>query len=230
VGGPVAGRHLFSIHSGPDEPWIERLVIDDLRNLTDLDLEPLARGIPPGAGERDDGPLFLVCTNGRRDPCCAERGRPVAAALGSDDGVPAWECSHIGGDRFAATLVAFPHGLYFGRVDPSSARTIVDAYGAGRILLDAYRGRSSHPFAAQAAEIHLRRAHGMVGVDDLRLVDVVTDGARSVARFRAADGVVLGAEVRTSPAEPARPVTCHTDDPSNPPAYAVRELEEISPG
>ena len=28
-----------------------------------------------------DAPLWLVCTNGRRDRCCAEAGRPVAAAL-----------------------------------------------------------------------------------------------------------------------------------------------------
>ena len=27
------------------------------------------------------GPVFLVCTNGKHDPCCAEWGRPVYRAL-----------------------------------------------------------------------------------------------------------------------------------------------------
>src|SRR5687768_1305123 len=32
-------------------------------------------------GETSDDPILLVCTHGRRDACCAQRGWPVAAAL-----------------------------------------------------------------------------------------------------------------------------------------------------
>ena len=56
-------------------------------------------------------PLVLVCTNGRHDPCCATFGRPLARVLREgaqrDD---VWECSHIGGDRFAANIVILPEG------------------------------------------------------------------------------------------------------------------------
>jgi hypothetical protein len=228
--GTPVGRHLFMIHSGPEGPWMERLRVEAPEDVLRLDLEPLGRGVPPRIGERWAGPLFLVCTNGRRDPCCAERGRPVAAALASAHAEGVWECSHIGGDRFAATLVAFPHGLYFGRVGPGRGAAIADAYAAGRIDLPAFRGRSAYPFAAQAAEIHLRQAHGLDGVDDLRLTELTGGLADFVARFETVDGAPLGAAVRVSAADPARPFTCHAEGASNPPAFDVRELDGVSGG
>ena len=119
-------RHVFLIHSGPGGPWIRHAVVDTLADLMAMDLEPL------GSGERSigkpwDGPLFVVCTNGRRDACCAERGRPLAGRLTIEWPDRAWECTHIGGDRFAATLVAFPHGLYFGRMEPDHGAGIAEA-------------------------------------------------------------------------------------------------------
>ena len=47
-------------------------------------------------------PMLLVCTHGVHDTCCAVRGRPVAAALARRWPEATWECSHVGGDRFAA--------------------------------------------------------------------------------------------------------------------------------
>ncbi|OFO15701.1 hypothetical protein HMPREF3088_02985, partial [Corynebacterium sp. HMSC22B11] len=45
-------------------------------------------GNPPGA-RRVDHPILLVCTHGRRDRCCAVRGRPLAAALSKHFDEPA---------------------------------------------------------------------------------------------------------------------------------------------
>ena len=73
------------------------------------------------AFEPSADPLFVVCTHGRRDPCCAEQGRPLAERLAATARDDVWESTHIGGDRFAANLVAFPHGLYFGRLEPRRA-------------------------------------------------------------------------------------------------------------
>src|SRR4051795_13422727 len=50
-------------------------------------------------------PVYLVCTQGRHDQCCAIDGRPVAAALALTRPAETWECTHVGGDRFAANLV-----------------------------------------------------------------------------------------------------------------------------
>ena len=76
-------------------------------------------------GDPEGEPLFVVCTHGRRDPCCAERGRPLAQGLAASFPDVTWESTHVGGDRFAANLVAFPHGLYFGRVEPDEGPEIV---------------------------------------------------------------------------------------------------------
>ena len=71
--------------------------------------------------------LILVCTNGRHDQCCANRGRPLVRALRETRWADQlWECSHIGGDRFAANVVVLPDSIYFGRVEPESAVPLLE--------------------------------------------------------------------------------------------------------
>ncbi|ETT26182.1 hypothetical protein RR21198_0024 [Rhodococcus rhodochrous ATCC 21198] len=42
---------------------------------------------------------------------------------------------HVGGDRFAATMVVLPEGLYFGRLGTDSTDDLVDTYPAGTLVL-----------------------------------------------------------------------------------------------
>ena len=49
--------------------------------VLDLDLAALGAGRSPGLTPYD-GSVLCVCTHGRHDACCAERGRPVAAGAG----------------------------------------------------------------------------------------------------------------------------------------------------
>jgi hypothetical protein len=167
----TSGVPCFAIRSGPGEPWIETTTLGKIGDALELDLDGLGRGERPGL-ETHDRPLFLVCTHGRRDVCCAERGRPLAVELSRSHPDETWESTHIGGDRFAGNLLAFPHGLYFGRVGPDEAAGIASAYLEGRLALEHFRGRSSLPFVVQAAEIALRRREGLDGIDD-----VVFEGA-----------------------------------------------------
>jgi hypothetical protein len=69
-----------------------------------------------------------------------------------------WECSHLGGDRFAATLIIFPEGLYYGRASVGDAPGLVERYRHGVIDPRTFRGRSSSPNVVQAAE-SAARAH-----------------------------------------------------------------------
>jgi hypothetical protein len=103
-------------------------------------------------GTPSDRPLIAVCTQGRHDECCAVRGRPVAATLAARYPEETWECSHIGGDRFAATMILFPHALTFGRMDDLDPVEAVEEYAAGRIATEGYRGRASLPRVVQAAQ------------------------------------------------------------------------------
>jgi len=124
-----------------------------------------------GHGEPLDHPLLLVCTHGKRDRCCARYGQTLCQALhaaGHPEWV--WQASHVGGDRFAGNLVCLPEGLYFGRVGRTEAEAVLAAYVAGRIELEHYRGRSCYAFPVQAAEAAVRRATGLTGFYDLRLV------------------------------------------------------------
>ena len=121
-------------------------------------------------GARSAAPVYLVCTHGRHDTCCAIRGRPVAAELAVHRPAATWECSHVGGDRFAANLVVQPHGLYYGQVTQDTAMEIASAYEAGELVLDLLRGRASMSRAVQAAQHFARQALDERRVDALRPV------------------------------------------------------------
>ncbi len=53
-------------------------------------------------------PLALVCTNGKRDRCCALLGRPLAAELASSGVEGVWEVTHLGGHRFSPPCSCCP--------------------------------------------------------------------------------------------------------------------------
>lgn len=179
-------RACFLVYSGARERRIRVFEVGDPAELLDLDLRGLVHRRFDGVGEPMEDPLFLVCTHGKHDSCCARRGGPLYRALA--DLPTAWECTHIGGDRFAGNLVCFPHGLYFGRVRPEDALGVAGAYAEGRIVLAHYRGRSAFSPPVQAAEQTIRERHGILGVDDLLLVrHRELDGNRHRVEFARGD-------------------------------------------
>jgi hypothetical protein len=218
-------RRCFVAHSAGRSPWVEERVLDRPGDLGDVDMTAVARGLRPGFGELRRKPLYLVCTNSRHDQCCGRLGRPVARALAEAAGESVWECSHMGGERFAGNMVCLPHGLYFGRLDPVSALEVMAAYDEGLIDLAHYRGRAGEPFAVQAAEHYARQALDARGVDDIAYV----------AHRRAARGIVDvellgpgGEQVRVRvgvhAAPEARPLTCGATDLGRPRDFSLLAL------
>jgi hypothetical protein len=220
----TGSRAAYAIRSGPEEPWIESLVLDGPEDARRLDLERLGRGESVD-GEPVAGPIFLVCTHGRRDPCCAERGRPVAAALAAAFPEATWESSHLGGDRFAGNLLAFPHGFVFGRVEPEAGPGVARAYLDGRLDLDHLRGRTCRPMPVQAAEHLLRVRLGLVGIGDVELERARRSAGELAARFVTRAGRF---EVRlfVDAAEPFA-LTCHSGREEAPPAYRALEIAPL---
>lgn len=212
-----APRRCYAAFTGRRQRVLATFEVEHPGELLEIDLETRLRTRWAGFGDLVPEPLVVVCTHGKHDPCCAREGAPVARALADRPNV--WEATHVGGDRFAGNLVCFPHGIYYGRVTPDAAPALVDAYAEGRLLLEHYRGRSSHAPAVQAAEAHLRRELGLDGVDDLWVVEHERDGLHRVA-FELASGEVRRVEVEEAPGE-QRYLTCKATHPHRPPGFAV---------
>ncbi|HYG71466.1 MAG TPA: sucrase ferredoxin, partial [Actinomycetota bacterium] len=214
----------FVVRSGPEAAWIERTSLRRLDDALSIDLSALGRGERPGLDRHDD-PLFLVCTHGRHDVCCAERGRPLARALASVLPEQTWEVSHIGGDRFAGNVVAMPHGLYFGRVEPEQAEDVARGYLDGRVSLRHLRGRSTLPMPAQFAEHALRVALRLERIDDLEVTSVVQDAEATSVTVRTPDGDRV-LTVVTDRAQP-HALTCRARQEEAAPAYRVVEMTPV---
>jgi hypothetical protein len=219
------GARVIACHSGPDAAWMERADLEDAREVLDLDVEALGASLPMGLERRDGEAAFLVCTHGRHDVCCAERGRALAGAVSAAYPDAAWECSHIGGDRFAGNLVCLPHGIYYGRVEPQEAPGIAEEYRRGRVDLERFRGRSCFPFWVQAAEAFLRTDRGLSGVDDLLLASARRTAVdQGEVRFVERSGVGYVVEVATGRAARARRLTCHSEREERPPTFRVLRI------
>ena len=159
------GLLAFFARSTPSERELRCIELERHDDLIGLDLATAGRSV--------DHPLFLVCTHGKHDRCCAKFGRPLYDAVREqvEDGW-VWQSSHVGGDRFAGNVVVLDDGVYYGRVEPSDAWPVVEAALERRVHLPLYRGRSC---------LRLRRAGGR---DRGARVDLV---ARPRRRSRAFD-------------------------------------------
>jgi hypothetical protein len=204
--------HLASTRS--DTGWVEHVDLRHLRDLLAIDLQALDAREAPGIGAPGPHPLLLVCTHGRHDACCANEGRPVVRALVAAGITDVWESSHVGGDRFAANVVALPWGVYLGRVPADRAVEVVTDLRAGLLHLPSYRGRSCHPPLVQAADVAARLATGERRVPAVAVERVEVSGehrARVTLRVATEAVEVVVSRHRGEPmalscgAEPGRP-------------------------
>jgi hypothetical protein len=154
----------------------------------------------PGSAEASPGglaveaPLLLVCTHGSKDLCCATLGRPIAAALAQSYPDQVWECTHLGGDRFAGNLLSLPDGHLYGQLDPASAVEAGAAAMSGQVLPALLRGRTSVPASAQVAEIAVRQETGLTGIYEVRTTGITahTPTAGSSTAGSTAAGSIAG--------------------------------------
>ena len=147
------GTRVFAVRLGGGAARIETTVLDDPREVLDLDLAGLAEGRSPGLVPYDDQ-LWLVCTNGRRDRCCAELGRPIATALSERWPEQTWEATHLGGHRFAGTMIGLPSGWTLGRLDAESAVAACERMVRGERPDEAHlRGRAGRDGVEQVREL-----------------------------------------------------------------------------
>ncbi|MDQ2654648.1 MAG: hypothetical protein M3Z20_16570 [Chloroflexota bacterium] len=92
---------------------------------------------------------LFVCTHGTVDACCARFGFPLyrelhRIAAEEDNSVRVWRSTHFGGHRFAATLIDFPEGRFWGFMTPDLGRQLIARDGDAADLGGAYRGWAGH--------------------------------------------------------------------------------------
>jgi hypothetical protein len=210
-----ARMNLFVVRCRERSPFVVRLRLEKYFDALAYDLAAVASGRDTQGGEVWDGPLFLVCTHGRRDKCCAKFGFPLYNALREQAGDSVWQCSHVGGDRFAGNLVCFPHGLFYAHATPETGLRVAEAYRAGRFVTEELRGRACYSHHIQAAEAFVREETGAAGVEDLRFLSSHPEGADSWrVRFEeGAGGRVHEAHVVRRASDFSNPITCHSPAP-----------------
>jgi hypothetical protein len=231
AGSSSAGpRRVFAAYADPERPWLETTTVATQEALLDLDLEALGRGQSLGLS-RTTEPVFCVCTHGRHDACCAELGRPTAAALSRSHPEHTWEVSHMGGDRFAANVLVLPDGLYYGRMEAADAPTVVSGHLEGHLDLDRLRGRSGYSVTVQIAEVALRRELSETRADALRLLWVRSDADLSQVSF-AVDAATYAVQVRRR-TDAAQQLTCRALRDNPVPAFEVVAIAagtDVPPG
>jgi hypothetical protein len=222
----VAGStiRLYVADAEPTQPALFHFDLADYRDLLEIDLAGLIQGTVAYEERRSDELLFLVCTNGRRDRCCAKWGLPVWAAGHAVAPEACWQTTHIGGHRFAATLVTLPHGLVYGRIEPGEMRSLMAAHNSGKCYrLDRLRGRSAYDPAVQAAEGVLREALDQFDLMGLALDSVSAADTRTRVTFTQGGGRHQVEVVAHSPSV-MTPASCGDDKPGAKVTYQLASI------
>lgn len=223
-----AGHGVLLARAAPGGPLVRRTHVDELADLASWDADALARGQFAALGTPAEERVLLVCTQGKRDACCALEGRALLTALqGVLASHPAharvvelWECSHIGGHRLAPVTLSLPSGAVHGRLPASRAADLVEAVARDEVVLDCLRGRSALPAPLQAADIAVRAsiAEAAAGSVDVLLVtseravmtghDWQASSPIVEVEARHADGRAWRARVRREDSGISRPESC----------------------
>jgi hypothetical protein len=143
--------------------------LSNYEELLNLDFASLFSGQIEYPQNFHDQPLFLVCTNGKRDPCCAHWGHPVYSEMAKHAANLVWQTSHLGGHRFAANVICLPHGIYYGRIRPEQATSLMSDYQNNKLTHQNYRGRAHYSPEVQAAEYYLLVKTSSLDIDAFQL-------------------------------------------------------------
>ncbi|MEU2367793.1 sucrase ferredoxin [Streptomyces pseudogriseolus] len=227
-----ATRRVYVAHTVPGNVWLHSATTTDPARLLDLDLPALGRGEAASfgavlGGEPHDGdPLALVCTNGKRDRCCALLGRPLAAELASSGVEGVWEVTHLGGHRFSPTVLVLPYGYAYGRAQAHAVKEVLHGAREGRIVTEGCRGGSAWERPGQAAELAVRRAVREEAAQALSVVRTEGEAPRWEVTVAHVDGRRWRVAVAQGTSLPPRPESCGSvlGSPARMDVVDVREL------
>lgn len=107
-------------------------------------------------------PIVLCCTHGKKDKCCAKFGYQTYRAMRTfidqnPINIDVWKSSHLGGCRFAASVLTFPEVHKYGRLSSDQLPDFFKSVLNHAIYLPAYRGHAMLSSKEQCAEVNLRQ-------------------------------------------------------------------------
>lgn len=195
-------------------------------DLLDLDIPAFAAENPAPGSREWPGPLYLVCTNGKRDKCCAKFGLPLYRELAAQAGEAVWQCSHIGGHMYAPTFVSLPEGHCFGHVKPGEGESILKSLLQDELFLPRYRGRACYPKIVQAADYFLRNRQQRSHAGDFRHLGTERAGDCHTVRFcDRGDGREYRILLRSMPAENETLKSCTPPKSGRETVYRLEAIE-----
>ena len=108
-----------------------------------------------------EGEQIFICTHGRHDKCCAKFGQELADKMRyhvsrQKTAVEVWDSSHLGGHRFAATMIDFPAGRAYGHLSADELPNYLASRKAAQVYGRAYRGSVFLSGLEQVAEAHVQ--------------------------------------------------------------------------
>lgn len=173
--------NMFAVNNRAADPYYNHFTLNAYDDLIGFDLAQTLV-------QRDTSaraPIYMVCTNGNKDKCCAKFGmacyKQLLAHAQSDR---VWQCAHVGGDRFAPNVIVAPGGHYFGHVGVDDVETLITDVESHQITLAVHRGRSCYPKHVQSAEYYLRQAYQNSDMHDLELVTAQCGEMNAEVTFR----------------------------------------------
>ena len=165
-------RRLWLARTTPGGVRMRSGSLDNITDVLRWDWPSIIKGELPAIGRRSADPVLFMCTNGKKDQCCAVHTRKIVDELRPNQELTGqiYEASHIGGHRFAPTGILLPFGIMVGRVNTESTQALLNDAWSGNINPEYMRGRTALPPFAQIAEIEIRKQFEITQIEALDVV------------------------------------------------------------
>jgi len=152
-------------------PSVSMSNVEEVESRLREHAQPLPSAVhstPPVPSELQDVYLY-VCTHGARDCRCGDTGGAVSSALRAEvsrinEGkrIKVAEVGHVGGHKYAANVLIYPHGEWLGLVQPEDVPSIIDTVLAGPL----------RPLTANDAPLHPSHWRGRMGLSKGEQLDL----------------------------------------------------------
>lgn len=200
-------RYVWVSRSDGNVSTLFQAHVADVSELEAMSFARIASGILGSEFRQIPERFAFVCTHSGRDACCAVLGRGlIDRSLPNFTGIESqqvWECSHIGGHRFAPTALLAPINTVVGRCD---AHTIHAWVETGHVVARDMRGASWLDPPSQAVHAYILATHSELQPTSVQ-VELADERVESY-RVRAHDGRQWMVQVTSTQLSAKRPESC----------------------